>query len=100
MDTSFKFHSNLLFKSNKSKFFPSFYREIILNWKIHLAMTAEIPSCILSQYRWCNKSIHVDKAYVSFLKFPEKVKMVSLKNGMNLRESTTSMKVHNLNSHN
>ena len=31
--TSFKFHSNLLFKSNKIKFFPSFYRQIILNWK-------------------------------------------------------------------
>ena len=31
--TSFKFHSNLLFKSNKTKFFPSFYRQIILNWK-------------------------------------------------------------------
>ena len=27
---SFKFHSNLLFKSNKLKFFPSFYQEIIL----------------------------------------------------------------------
>ena len=27
--TSFKFHSNLLFKSSKTKFFPSFYREII-----------------------------------------------------------------------
>ena len=31
--TSLKFHSNLLFKSNKTKFFPSFCREIILNWK-------------------------------------------------------------------
>ena len=29
--SSFKFHSNLLFKGNKTKFFPSFYREIILN---------------------------------------------------------------------
>ena len=48
--TSFKFHSNLLFKSNKIKFFPSFYRQIILNWKKHLAMITEVPSCILSQY--------------------------------------------------
>ena len=31
--TSFKFRSNLLFKSNKTKFFPSFYRKFILNWK-------------------------------------------------------------------
>ena len=42
--TSFKFHSNLLFKSNKTKFFPSFYREIILKWKKYLAMMAEISS--------------------------------------------------------
>ena len=31
--TSFKLHSNLIFKSNKTKFFQLFYREIILNWK-------------------------------------------------------------------
>ena len=48
--TSFKFHSNLLFKSNKTKFFPYFYRQIILIWKKHLAMITEVPSCILSQY--------------------------------------------------
>ena len=48
--TFFKFHSNLLFKSNKTKFFPSFSREIILNWKKRLAMMAKVPSCTLSQY--------------------------------------------------
>ena len=32
-DTSFKFPSNLLFKSNKMKFFPSFYRKIIYTGK-------------------------------------------------------------------
>ena len=42
--TSFKFHSNLLFKSNKTTFFPSFYSEIILNWKKSIAMITEIPS--------------------------------------------------------
>ena len=31
--TSFKLHSNLIFKSNKTKFFQIFQREIILNWK-------------------------------------------------------------------
>ena len=71
--TSFKFHSrNLLFKSNKTKLFPAFYREIILNWKKHIAMMAEIPSCILPQYLWHNKSIQVDKASVHFLTFSEK----------------------------
>ena len=70
--TLFKFHSNLLFKSNKTKFFPSFYREIILNWKKRLAMITEIPSCILSQYLWYNRSIEVDNSSVYFLKFSEK----------------------------
>ena len=69
---SFKFLSNLLFKSYKTKFFPSFYGEIILNWKKHLVTMAEIPSCILSQYLWYNRSIKVDKASIHFLTFSEK----------------------------
>ena len=63
---------------------------------------AEIPSCILSQYAWYNKSIKVDKASVHFLKFYEKninifrnflMTLVSLKNGMDLRGNTTYTKV-------
>ena len=69
---SFKFHSNLLFKSNKIKSFPSFYRQIILNQKKRLAMITEVPSCILSQYLWYNRSIQVDNSSVYFLKFTEK----------------------------
>ena len=44
----FKFHSNLFFKRNKIKFFPSFYQEIFLYWKKYLTRKAEIPSSILS----------------------------------------------------
>ena len=65
-------NSNLFFKSHKTKFFPSFYREIILNWKIHLAMMAEISSCILSQYLWYNKTIQVDKVSIHLLTSSEK----------------------------
>ena len=65
--TAFKFHSNLLFKSNKIKSFPSFYRQIILNWKKRLAMITEVPCWILSQYLWYNKSIQVDNSSVCFL---------------------------------
>ena len=36
--TSFKIHSNLLFKSNKTKFFRSFCREIVLNCRKYFAM--------------------------------------------------------------
>ena len=66
-DTSFKFHSKLLYQNSKNQVFPSFYREIILNRKKHLAMMTEISSCILSQYLWCNESTQVDKASVQGL---------------------------------
>ena len=69
--TSFKFHSNLLFKSNKIKFFPYFSSEIVLNWKKYLAIMAEMSSCTLSQYLWYNESNQVNKA-CSFLKFSGK----------------------------
>ena len=70
--TSFKLPSNLLIKSNKTKFFPSFYRQIILNWKKCLAMITEVPSSILSQYLWYNRSIQVNSSSVYFLKFSKK----------------------------
>ena len=107
--TSFKFHSNLFFKSNKSKFFPSFHRKIILNLKKHLAMMTEIPSCNLSQYLWCNESTQVDKVSVYFLKSSEKsINYVlqlysdngSIKNGMIFTENTTYMKIVILNGYN
>ena len=103
--TSLKLHSNLLFKSSKTKFFPSFYREIISNWKKHLAMMAEIPSCILSQYLRDNKNIQVDnvstflkKVSIMFCNFS--VTVVSFKKDSNFRENTTYMKVHILNGYN
>ena len=60
-DTSFNFHSNLLFKCYK---FPSFYKEIILNWKKRLAMITEIPSWTLLQYFWYKRTIQVDNASI------------------------------------
>ena len=70
--TRFKFHVNLLFKSTKIKFFPYFYREIILDSKKRFAMITEIPSSILSQYLWCNRSFQVDNASIYFLKVFQK----------------------------
>ena len=69
---SFKFYSNLLLKSNKTKFFPSFCRETILNRKKHLVMMTDIPSCIFSQYLWYIESIQVDKASLHVLRFSKK----------------------------
>ena len=100
--TSFTFHSNLLFRSNKINFYPSFYRQIILNWKKRLTMITEVPSCILPQYLWYNRIIQVDNFSVYFLKFSKKIStmflnflmtMDPLNNGINLRENTTYMKV-------
>ena len=51
--------------------FSSFSREIILSWKKHLAIMAEMSSCTLSQYLWYNESNQVNKA-CSFLKFSGK----------------------------
>ena len=70
--SSLKFHSNLFFKRNKIKFFPSFYKEIFLYWKKYLTRKAEIPSCILSQYLWYNENIQVDKNSIYLVRFSEK----------------------------
>ena len=69
LGTSFKFHSNLLFKS---KLFPCFYRQILFNWKKRLTMITEAPFCMLSQYLWYNRRIQVDNSSVYFLKLSEK----------------------------
>ena len=101
---SFKFHSNLLLKSNKTKFFSSFDRGIILYWKKHFGMMTEIPSCILFQYLWYNVNMQVDKASIQFSRFSEKkktlimfpnflIKMAPLKNGMILRENTIYIRI-------
>ena len=73
-------------------------------------MITEVPSCILSQYLWCNKSIQVDNSSVYFLKFPKKkisvmfpkvlVPIYPLNSGMKLRENTTYMKVFIFNGYN
>ena len=40
--TLLNFHSNLIFKSNRIKFFSSFYKQILLSWKKRLAMITEV----------------------------------------------------------
>ena len=70
LQLNFILHLNFIL-SNKIKFFPSFYRQIILNWKKRLAMITEVLSCILSQYLWYNRSIQIDNSSVYFLKFSE-----------------------------
>ena len=70
--TAFKFHSNLLFKSNKSKFLPSFYRQIILNWKKTSCYDHWSTFLHFVTISVVNRSIQVDNSSVYFLKFSEK----------------------------
>ena len=36
-------------------------------------MITEVPSCIMPQYLWYNRSIQVDNSSVYFLNFPKKI---------------------------
>ena len=72
LGSSFKFHSNLFFKRNKIKFFPSFYKEIFLYWNKNLTRKPEIRSSILSQYLWYNENTQVDKNSIYLVRFSEK----------------------------
>ena len=58
------FHSNLSFKQKLIKSFPSFYKEILLNWKAFFSKTPETPSSALSQFLWYNIYIQIDEGDV------------------------------------
>ena len=68
---SFIFHSNLSFKKKLIKSFPSFYKEILLNWKTFFSKTPETPSSILSQFLWYNIYIQIDEGDVHLSSFSQ-----------------------------
>ena len=61
---SFKFHSNLHFESKLLKDFPSFYKQILMNWKKYFIASPITPSCVLSQFLWYNGYIKIDNKAV------------------------------------
>ena len=65
---SFKFHSNLHFESKLLKDFPSFYKQILMNWKKYFIASPITPSCVLSQFLWYNSYIKIDNKAV-YLEF-------------------------------
>ena len=67
-----KFHSNLSFNNSYVRHFPSFYKNILLNWKQYLSTDPETISGILSQNLWFNKHIIIDNSFVNFTKFSQK----------------------------
>ena len=66
---SFIFQSNLSLKKKLIKSFPSFYKEILLNWKTFFSKTPETRSSILSQFLWYNIYIQIDEGDVHLSKF-------------------------------
>ena len=70
-DKSFIFHSNLSFKKKLIKSFPSFYKEILLNWKTFFSKTPGTPSSILSQFLWYDIYIQIDEGDVHLSKFSQ-----------------------------
>ena len=57
---SFKFHSNLYFESKLLKDFPSFYKQMLINWEKYFIASSITPSCFLSQFLWYNSYIKTD----------------------------------------
>ena len=64
----FKLHSNLHFESKLLKGFPSFYKQIVMNWKKYFIASSMTPSCVLSQFLWYNSYIKNDNKAI-YLKF-------------------------------
>ena len=65
---SFKFHSNHHFESKLLKGFPSFYKQMLVNWKKYFMGSPVTPSCVLNQFLWYNSyiKIHSKAAYLIF----------------------------------
>ena len=71
-DDDLKFNSNLSFNNSYVRHFPSFYKNILLNWKQYLSTDPETISGILSQNLWFNKHIIISNYIVNFTKFSQK----------------------------
>ena len=69
---SFKFHSNLHFESKLLKQFPSFYKQILMNWKKYFIASPTTPSGVLSQFIWYNSYIKIDSKDVYLKSFSAK----------------------------
>ena len=70
---SFKFHSNLHFESKLLKHFPSFYKQILVNWKKYFIASPITPSGhLLSQFICYNSYIKIDNKVVYLKPFSTK----------------------------
>ena len=70
--SSFKFHCNLHFESELLKHFPSFYKQILMNWKKYFIASTITPSGVLSQFIWYNSYVKIDNEAVYLKSFSTK----------------------------
>ena len=57
---SFKLYSKLHFEKNLLKDVPSFYKQILMNWKKYFIAPLITPSCIVSQFLGYHSYIKID----------------------------------------
>ena len=69
---SFKFHSNIHFESKLLKKFPSFYKQILMNWKKYFIASPITSSGVLSQFILYNSYIKIDSKTVYLKSFSTK----------------------------
>ena len=70
---SFKFNSNLHFESKLLKDFPSFYKQMLMNWKKYFMGPPIIPSCVLNQFLWYNSYIKIDNKTAYLIFFQQRI---------------------------
>ena len=57
---SFKFHSNLDLRETLLRKFPKYYHEMLYKWEKFLSSSPDLPSDIISQFIWLDKTIKID----------------------------------------
>ena len=65
----FIFHSNLSSNTSVLHQFPTFYKNILLSWKINFPHIFYTPSCIGSKFLWFKDYITTDNNSVHFKEF-------------------------------
>ena len=69
---NFKFHSNLNISVQKLKNIPTYYKNFLKNWRLHLTSSPILPPAIASQALWSNKTSKLIIRVFIYLKFLEK----------------------------
>ena len=69
---NFRFHSNLSLSVCLTDNFPTFYKQILINWSSYFSSNSEVSSCIQFNYLWYNEHILIDNKPVYLSRFSDK----------------------------